>query len=71
MEGEPTWSMTRGKRLSTLFLPAFLLSLLVAVPAFGAVGCDLNDPDRDVARLFPDSIGLQAPIYTSIDKRAG
>ncbi len=21
--------------------------------AFGAVGCDLNDPDRDAARLFP------------------
>ena len=53
MEGEPTWSMTRGKRLSTLFLPAFLLSLLVAVPAFGAVGCDLNDPDRDAG----------APLY--------
>ena len=62
--------MTRGKRLSTLFLPAFLLSLLVAVPAFGAVGCDLNDPDRDVARLFPDSSGYRT-YYASIDKRGG
>lgn len=33
----------------------FLSLILAAVPpsASGAVGCDLNDPDRDVARLFP------------------
>ena len=70
MEGEPTFSVTRGRRLATLFLPAFLLSLLIAVPAFGAVGCDLNDPDRDVARLFPDSSGYRT-YYASIDKRGG
>jgi hypothetical protein len=34
-------------------------------PSFGAVGCDLNDPDRDVERLFPESTGYKA-IYTSI-----
>jgi hypothetical protein len=34
-------------------------------PAFGAVGCDLNDPDRDVERLFPESTGYKA-IYVSI-----
>jgi hypothetical protein len=33
--------------------------------AFGAVGCDLNVPDRDVARLFPGSTGYKA-IYASI-----
>jgi hypothetical protein len=35
---------------------AIILSILVPVlsaPAFAAVGCDLNDPDRDVERLFP------------------
>ncbi len=37
---------------------------------FGAVGCDLNDPDRDVARLFPESTGYRT-IYTSIQKKGG
>lgn len=47
-----------------------LLFLIAAVPAWGAVGCDLNDPDRDVARLFPDSSGYRT-FYASIDKRGG
>jgi len=38
--------------------------------AFGAVGCDLNDPDRDVARLFPESTGYKT-VYTSIQKKGG
>ncbi len=33
-----------------------------------AVGCDLNDPDRDVARLFPGSSGYKT-LYVSIDKK--
>ena len=37
---------------------------------WGAVGCDLNDPDRDVARLFPESTGYKT-IYTSILKVGG
>jgi hypothetical protein len=36
-----------------------LFFLLAAAPAFAAVGCDLNDPDRDVARLFPGSTGYK------------
>lgn len=38
--------------------------------AFAAVGCDLNDPDRDVARLFPESTGYRT-IYTSILQKGG
>jgi hypothetical protein len=53
-----------------LFLPAFLLSLFMAAPAFGAVGCDLNDPDRDVARLFPASTGYLT-YYVSINRHGG
>lgn len=34
----------------------------------GAIGCDLNDPDRDVARLFPKSTGFKT-IYTSIKQK--
>ena len=37
---------------------------------WGAVGCDLNDPDRDVARLFPESTGYKT-IYTSILQKGG
>jgi hypothetical protein len=38
--------------------------------AWGAVGCDLNDPDRDVARLFPESTGYKTH-YVSIDRKGG
>jgi hypothetical protein len=51
-------------------LAALLALLLFAPAAFAAVGCDLNDPDRDVARLFPDSTGYRTS-YVSIDKRGG
>src|SRR5512136_3094977 len=53
-----------------------LISVVVAIlvnPArllFAAVGCDLNDPDRDVARLFPGSTGYKTN-YVSIDQRGG
>jgi len=48
-----------------------LLLLLTAPPAAqGAVGCDLNDPDRDVARLFPGSTGYKT-FYVSIDRKGG
>ncbi len=54
--------------------PAVLLSFLIVLAgspaAWGAVGCDLNDPDRDVARLFPESTGYKT-IYTSILKKGG
>ena len=39
-------------------LPA-LLTTCLAVPALAAVACDLNDPDRDVPRLFPESTGYR------------
>lgn len=34
------------------------------------MGCDLNDPDRDVARLFPESTGYKT-VYVSIAKKGG
>ena len=38
------------------FVAAFLIIMhLGSGPARGAVGCDLNNPKRDVARLFPKS----------------
>jgi len=44
--------------------------MLAASPAFAAVGCDLNDPDRDVARLFPGSTGYKTR-YVSIKQSGG
>jgi hypothetical protein len=38
--------------------------------AWAAVGCDLNDPDRDVARLFPESSGYKT-IYVSVAQKGG
>jgi hypothetical protein len=53
---------------------AFLLAaaglILGAVALYAAVGCDLNDPDRDVKRLFPESTGYKT-LYVSIAKRGG
>jgi hypothetical protein len=44
-----------------------LVLLLKAGSLYAAVGCDLNDPDRDVKRLFPGSTGYKTN-YMSLDK---
>ena len=44
------------KHSKLIFVAAFIFIMrLSAGPAWGAVGCDLNEPDKDVARLFPGS----------------
>jgi len=49
----------------------FAIMLILAAPRlYAAVGCDLNDPDRDVKRLFPGSTGFKT-IYVSIDRKGG
>lgn len=40
-------------------LLAALLLMLLPAPALAAVACDLNDPERDVPRLFPGSTGYK------------
>jgi len=49
---------------------ALFWGFLGAVPALAALGCDLNDPDRDVPRLFPESTGYKT-VYLSIAKQGG
>lgn len=44
---------------------AFLAARLLA-----AVGCELNDPDRDVRRLFPGATGFKTE-YVSVRKAGG
>jgi hypothetical protein len=55
---------------SVAALSAFLLVMAGYAAAWGAVGCDLNDPDRDVARLFPESTGYKT-VYTSVAQKGG
>jgi hypothetical protein len=51
--------------------PALLAVLWLAVlPLLAAVGCELNDPDRDVRRLFPESTGFKTH-YVSIARQGG
>jgi len=47
-----------------------LLAGGVVLSLYAAVGCDLNDPDRDVKRLFPTSTGYKT-LYVSIAKKGG
>ncbi len=61
--------MTTMKKVSLMFVVAAVL-LMPAELLLAAVGCDLNDPDRDVARLFPGSTGYKTN-YVSIDQRGG
>lgn len=44
--------------------------LLGSIPAFGAVGCSLNDPDRDVAWIYPESSGYKT-FYMNIVNMGG
>jgi hypothetical protein len=57
-------------RLATILISFLLLVLAGYNAAWGAVGCDLNDPDRDVARLFPESTSYKT-VYVSISQRGG
>jgi hypothetical protein len=50
---------------------AVLIAICSAALALhAAVGCDLNDPDRDVRRLFPESTGFKT-LYVSISQKGG
>ena len=60
----------KGRAYLQTLLATFLLFLIMTTAALAAVGCDLNDPDRDVARFFPESSGYRTS-YVSIDKRGG
>jgi hypothetical protein len=51
-------------------MAAGLIVLSSSVLLYAAVGCDLNDPDRDVKRLFPESTGYKT-LYVGINKKGG
>lgn len=51
-------------------LKLFLIILLIfyAPYIYAAVGCTLNDPDRDVVRVFPESTGYRTEFITIKEK---
>ena len=54
-----------------LAIAAFLFVLGTwSSPVWGSVGCDLNNPDRDVARLFPGSTGFKT-VSVEVQKLGG
>ncbi len=58
------------KVVRSVALAMALFSMTWPTVSFAAVGCDLNDPDRDVARLFPGSTGFKTH-YVSISQKGG
>jgi hypothetical protein len=49
---------------------ALLLGAAVALRLLAAVGCELNDPDRDVKRLFPGATSFKTE-YVSLQRAGG
>ena len=64
--------LSRRTRALLAWVSLFIFSFAFAGagPARAAVGCDLNDPDRDVARLFPESTGYKTS-YVSVAQKGG
>jgi len=60
----------RQLRLFRKGISSCVLAYFIVSPLFAAVGCDLNDPDRDVKRLFPESTGYKT-LYVSIAQKGG
>ena len=57
------------KMVKTIFL-ALAICFMAAPAALAAVACDLNDADRDVPRLFPESTSFKS-VYVTIAQRGG
>ncbi|MDD5326807.1 MAG: hypothetical protein PHY02_03215 [Phycisphaerae bacterium] len=47
-----------------------LISLGIVQNLYAAIGCSLNDPDRDIQRLFPNATNYKTE-FISIDERGG
>jgi hypothetical protein len=60
----------KNHNMKALAAAAGIVLTAAVLVLHAAVGCDLNDPDRDVKRLFPGSTGYRT-LYVSIAKRGG
>ena len=59
-----------SKKTKILLLAPLFLAALSCRIAFAAVGCELNDPDRDIKKAFPQSTGYKTDFVT-IAERGG
>jgi len=50
--------------LTGIFLIVVSILTYNAIPAMAAVGCTLNNPDRDIRIIFPDSTGYKTHFKT-------
>ena len=57
------------KKISAVFLSVFIVIFSCGV-SLAAIGCTLNDPDRDVKRMFPQSTGYKTD-FIAIQDRGG
>ena len=58
--------MFRVTRIFLLFL--LCLAVIFCRIAVAAVGCELNDPDRDIKKAFPGSTGYKTDFVTIAEK---
>lgn len=56
------------KKTKILLLASLFLAALFCRIAFAAVGCELNDPDRDIKKAFPQSTGYKTDFVTIAEK---
>jgi len=54
----------------TVALIAVAAALLTTRAAPAAVGCTLNDPDRDIARIFPEAVGYETEFVSIAERGA-
>ena len=59
-----------GKIIKIIVTVFSCCAIFLTPLSFAAVGCTLNDPDRDVRRIFPDSTGYRTTFIT-IQERGG
>lgn len=60
--------MTRSYCNSIILGISVLILLIMPALSFAAIGCTLNDPDRDVKRIFPESTGYRTDFITIEEK---
>lgn len=48
-------------------ITALAVIVIAAANAFAAIGCSLNDPDRDIKRLFPDATNYKTDFISIKD----
>ncbi|MCX5679813.1 MAG: hypothetical protein NTZ95_04060 [Candidatus Omnitrophica bacterium] len=59
--------MENKSQISTILIATLILCFVCSV-SFAAIGCELNDPDRDIQKIFPQSTGYKTDYFTIQEK---